>query len=142
MPLSVLVTNQQPVADFSVPQPLLALFEAYAGQGHIPFKHQADSFRLIAEDKEVFLVAGTAGGKTLAIAVPFFDKLAANRIRKVLLMYPTIALMDDQRPVMDTLPEIGGLEIRQAQGGIVQNSTDGSVQQADHPGLTKSIGFS
>ncbi|WP_347245677.1 DEAD/DEAH box helicase, partial [Thermogutta sp.] len=62
--------------------------------------------------------AGTAAGKTLAIAVPLFEKLKTGRIRKVLLMYPTIALMEDQRQVMDRLAQITSLEIGQLQGGM------------------------
>jgi ATP-dependent helicase YprA (DUF1998 family) len=45
----------------------------HAGQNCVPFQHQAEAFRLVANDQEVFLVAGTAAGKTLAIAVPLFE---------------------------------------------------------------------
>ncbi|MBC7345709.1 MAG: DEAD/DEAH box helicase, partial [Clostridia bacterium] len=121
-PLSVLVTNQPPETDENVPEPVKDLFQAYTriadGQARIPFRHQAKVFRRVLEDQEVFLVAGTAAGKTLAIAVPLFYKLREGRIRKVLLMYPTIALMEDQRRVMDTLAEITGLRIGQLQGGM------------------------
>jgi superfamily II DNA/RNA helicase len=118
MSLTIQVTNQPPDTDANVEQPLLKLFRAYAGQNCVPFQHQAEAFRLVANDQEVFLVAGTAAGKTLAIAVPLFDKLRTGQIRKVLLMYPTIALMEDQRRVMDALAEITGLEIGQLQGGM------------------------
>lgn len=118
MPLSVLVTNQPPVTNSDVPQPMLELFQAYSGQAYAPFEHQARTFRLVENDKEVFLVAGTAAGKTLAIAVPLFHKLRTGRIRKVLLMYPTLALMEDQRQVMDKLAEITSLEVAQIQGGM------------------------
>lgn len=122
MSLSVLVVNQPPDTDNNVPQPLLELFQEYTrtlnGQTYSPFQHQAEVFRRVMADQEVFLVAGTAAGKTLAIAVPLFEKLRTGRIRKVLLMYPTIALMEDQRRVMDTLAEITGLEIGQLRGGM------------------------
>lgn len=122
MPLSILVTNQSPDIDDDVSQPLRELFQAYTrardGQVYPLFRHQAEVFRLIEEDREVFLVAGTAAGKTLAISVPLFHKLKTGRIRKVLLMYPTIALMDDQRRVMETLAKITGLEVGQLQGGM------------------------
>ncbi|MBM4432037.1 MAG: DEAD/DEAH box helicase, partial [Chloroflexi bacterium] len=122
MPLSVLVTNQPPKTNNNVPEALLKLFHDYTRtqdeQVYPLFQHQAEVFRALEKDKEVFLVAGTAAGKTLAIAVPLFHKLKAGRIRKVLLMYPTIALMEDQRHVMDTLADITGLEIGQLQGGV------------------------
>lgn len=123
MPLSVLVTNEPPETDNNVDQSLLQLFKEYArrtesGQVYPLFRHQAEVFRLIANDSEVLLVAGTAAGKTLAIAVPLFHKLKEGRIRKVVFMYPTIALMEDQRRVMDVLADITGLEVSQIQGGI------------------------
>jgi len=118
MPLTIKVTNQPPDTDANVEEALLELFRAYTGQNCVPFQHQAEAFRLVTNDQEVFLVAGTAAGKTLAVAVPLFDKLRTGRIRKVLLMYPTIALMEDQRRVMDALAKITGLEIGQLQGGM------------------------
>ena len=122
MSLSVLVTNQAPDTDNDVPQPLLELFQEYTrtsdGRVYSPFRHQAEVFRLVMMDQEAFLIAGTAAGKTLAVAVPLFEKLRTGHIHKVLLMYPTIALMEDQRRVMDALAEITGLEIGQLQGGM------------------------
>lgn len=123
MPISMVVTNKQPEISKDVPRPLLDLFQDYTfgrdGQRHYPFKHQAEAFRLVGlENKEVFLVAGTASGKTLAIAIPLFWKLKQGLIKKVLLMYPTVALLEDQRKVMDTLAEITGLEVGQLQGGM------------------------
>jgi len=122
MSLSILVTNQPPDADDNVPRPLEELFQDYTqatdGRVYSLFRHQAEVFRLLAADQEVFLVAGTAAGKTLAIAVPLFQKLREGRIHRILLMYPTIALMDDQRRVMDKLAEITGLEVGQLRGGL------------------------
>lgn len=123
MPISMVVTNKQPEISEDVPRPLLDLFQDYTfgrdGQRHYPFKHQAEAFRLVGlENKEAFLVAGTASGKTLAIAIPLFWKLKQGLIKKVLLMYPTVALLEDQRKVMDTLAEITGLEVGQLQGGM------------------------
>ncbi len=118
----VLVTNRPPVTDADVDPLLLKLFRDYAiatsGQIYLPFRHQAQTFRLVAEGKEAFLVAATAAGKTLAIAIPLFHKLQVGLIRRVLLMYPTIALMEDQRHVMDDLAKITGLEVAQIQGGM------------------------
>lgn len=120
--MSVLVTNQPPETDENVPEPVKNLFQAYTrvkyGETYFPFRHQAEVFRRVLEDQEIFLVAGTAAGKTLAIAVPLFHKLREGRIHKVLLMYPTIALMEDQRRVMDTLAELMGLQIGQLRGGM------------------------
>lgn len=122
MTLSILVTNQPPETDADVPGPVQDLFQAYTRAtdkaAYLPFRHQAEAFRLVMEDKELFLVAGTAAGKTLAIAVPLLAKLREGRIRKVLFLYPTIALMEDQRRVMDTLAGLTGLQVSQLQGGM------------------------
>ena len=93
------------------------------GQRLYPFRHQEEVFKLVGqENREVFLVAGTASGKTLAIAIPLFWKLKAGLVRKVLFMYPTVALLEDQRRVMDALAEITGLEVGQLQGGMSRTS--------------------
>ncbi|MBL7183011.1 MAG: DEAD/DEAH box helicase [Anaerolineae bacterium] len=123
MPLTIMVTNRQPNSSREVPQPLLDLFQEFTlrryEQRFLPFKHQAQIFRLVgAEEGEAFLVAGTAAGKTLAIGVPLFWKLQQGLSQRVLLMYPTVALLEDQRKVMDTLAEITGLEVGQLQGGM------------------------
>lgn len=120
--MEIIVTNQPPESDANVPPPLMELFQKYTlkkyGEEFPPFTHQAEVFRQVDAGKEVFLVAGTAAGKTLAVAVPLFKKLQNGCIRKVLLMYPTIALMNDQRQVMDGLGEITGVTIGQLQGGM------------------------
>ncbi len=79
MPLSAMVINQKPEICEDVSQPLLTLFQDYTfqrdGQRLYPFRHQAETFKLVGqEQKDVFLVAGTASGKTLAIAIPLFWK--------------------------------------------------------------------
>ncbi len=123
MPISILVRNIPPETDRAVGKTVLSLFEDYTsrtqgGSPYPPFRHQAEAFRLIAKNKEVFLVAGTAAGKTLAVAVPLIRKIVDGRIRKILFMYPTVALMDDQRKVMDSLADISGLEVGRLQGGM------------------------
>jgi len=76
-------------------------------------------FRVVEQGEEVFLVAGTAAGKTLAIALPLFHKLfQAQGIRRVLFMYPTVALLEDQRRVMRELALAMDLEPREAIGQL------------------------
>jgi superfamily II DNA/RNA helicase len=123
MTSKILVTNDEPQTTTQAPSALLDLFQEYTrqvyGQPYAPFLHQAEVFRLVGEeDKAVMLVAGTAAGKTLAIGVPLFHKLATGRIKRLLLMYPTIALMEDQSKVMRQLAIITGLEVAQIQGGM------------------------
>lgn len=123
MSISMVVTNRPPEISEDVPKALLDLFQDFTfrrdKQRLYPFKHQAEVFKLVSQEQnDVFLVAGTASGKTLAIAIPLFWKLKQGIIRKVLLMYPTVALLEDQRRVMDTLSEITDLEVGQLHGGM------------------------
>jgi len=130
MAISFRVTNQLPQKSTDVLQPLLDLFQAFAGKDAIPFQHQSETFRIVMEEKKnVFLVAGTAAGKTLAIAVPLFRKLQTGHIRKILFMYPTIALLEDQQRVMDRLAEITGLKVGQIQGGMSRSRLIASLNK-------------
>jgi DEAD/DEAH box helicase domain-containing protein len=127
--ISVLVQNPPPQTEQGVAPPLMNLFQQYHSEVSaikhpvFPFEHQAQVFRLVGEEnQEAYLVAGTASGKTLAIAVPMFYKLRTKQIRRVLLMYPTIALMEDQRRVMDTLAKITNVETGMIQGGMTRSA--------------------
>ncbi len=96
--MELVVTNEPPEGQRceSSPGRLLEIFRAGAGnQSAEPFLHQAQAFNQILSNDELFLVAGTASGKTLAVGAPLFYKLEQGEIRKVLLMYPTIALLED-----------------------------------------------
>lgn len=119
----ILVTNAGPKTTTQTHAPSLALFQSYCEEEsntrYEPFEHQAAVFDLVgAEDKSVMLVAGTAAGKTLALGAPLFHKLATDRICRILLMYPTIALMNDQRRVMDRLATLTDQEVGHIQGGM------------------------
>ncbi|MEW6171548.1 MAG: DEAD/DEAH box helicase [Bacillota bacterium] len=135
MSISFTVTNQPPerVELDGTALPLVELFQSYTqakdGRHYPLFRHQAEVFNLLMQDKEIFLVAGTAAGKTLAVAVPLFHKLATGRIRKVLLMYPSVALMEDQRRVMDELARLTGLEVGQLQGGMSRTELMASLNK-------------
>lgn len=133
MTIDMLIRNTHPDTTSNISPDILQLFQDYhnhvrqeRGESlstYFPFKHQADAFHLVGEQsQEAYLVAGTASGKTLAIAVPLFYKLKTKQIRRILLMYPTIALLEDQRRVMDTLAEITGVEIGQIYGGMTRSA--------------------
>ncbi len=113
MSLKITVTNEPPIqADSTdnINPDLLAHFREYMEGASIwPFKHQADAFAAVLADQQLRLVAGTAAGKTLAVALPLFHKMFGGvmpRPRKILFMYPTRALLEDQRQVMVKLAEV------------------------------------
>ncbi len=121
--LDLLVTSQPPeqAVEGDVDPSLLALFRSVIrSTGALPYTHQAETFTHVRSDHEVALVAGTAAGKTFAIALPILAKACTlDRVRKVVFMYPTRALLADQRRVLgavvaalgcpeDTIGEIRG----------------------------------
>jgi len=107
----VLVQGSQPAysSAIDIDPALLQLFRAYrSDEEAVPYKHQAEAFAHVLNNCEVALTAGTAAGKTLAIGVPLVQKLFIERsIRKVVLLYPTRALLDDQSRVMRELVRQG-----------------------------------
>jgi hypothetical protein len=119
MSFSIRVTNEPPQqldisGDDVTSWQLLSIFQAYAGVAAKPYSHQAEVWRQVAADQSTLIVAGTASGKTLAVAVPLFYKLFCvqdtQRIRRTLWMYPTIALLEDQRRVLTDLSRAIGLD--------------------------------
>lgn len=84
-----------------------------------PFSHQQQAFDIVAKQrKSLYMIAGTAAGKTLAIGLPLFHLLKCGNIRRVLFMYPTLALLDDQRRVMEKLARITKLQVAEIKGGM------------------------
>ncbi|MCP4421569.1 MAG: DEAD/DEAH box helicase family protein [Chloroflexi bacterium] len=84
-----------------------------------PFSHQQEAFDVVAkQQKSLYMIAGTASGKTLAVGLPLFHLLKAGEIRHVLFMYPTLALLDDQRRVMERLARITNLQVAEIKGGM------------------------
>lgn len=127
MAIEVLVTNTPPEMDDDVSKSELELFRKYMevknGPGDfIPFKHQAEAFKTISSGKEALLVAGTAAGKTLAVAIPVFTNILKNKTKKAMFLYPTIALMEDQQKVLLEIAKLTGLEdeIGYIQGGMTR----------------------
>jgi DEAD/DEAH box helicase domain-containing protein len=135
--IEVVASNDAPdhVDEANVKSTLLTAFRSVMPseirKSATPFTHQACVFNEVWEGKEVRLVAGTAAGKTLAIAVPLFEKLFGKepRIGKIILLYPTRALLADQRRVMDelltyyadTYADVGRDEIGLVQGGMTRS---------------------
>ncbi|MCK4777108.1 MAG: DEAD/DEAH box helicase, partial [Actinomycetia bacterium] len=60
------------------------------------FEHQADAIRCIREGKNVIIVAGTAGGKTLCYNIPVLEELEKAKKSRALYIFPTKALTQDQ----------------------------------------------
>lgn len=84
-----------------------------------PFTHQKEAFDVVVtQRKSLYMIAGTASGKTLAVGLPLFHLLKTGEIRRILLMYPTLALLDDQRRVMEKLARITDMQVAEIKGGM------------------------
>ncbi len=107
-----LLVKNPPVPRVGFPDDtIMAKFRAVVGVKNADLlPQQEEAFRHVLEGKAVRLVAGTASGKTLAVALPLFEKLERGEIQKVIFLYPTLALMEDQRRVMDLLAGVYGFE--------------------------------
>jgi len=60
------------------------------------YEHQAKVFAAARRGEHVVVTTGTASGKTLAFNLPVLDALAADPKHRVLYLYPTKALAQDQ----------------------------------------------
>src|SRR5581483_873421 len=112
MTINVHVTNKTPdyATSTGVDLAALELFRAYmADPTALPFRHQADTWQEVFTGGQVRLVAGTAAGKTLAISVPLVTQLFQQRtVGKVIFIYPTRALLEDQGRVLRKLVACAG----------------------------------
>lgn len=60
------------------------------------FTHQAETYNLVREKKDVVLVTHTASGKTLSYNLPVLQGLLEDESARALYIFPTKALADDQ----------------------------------------------
>ncbi len=58
--------------------------------------HQARSFDLVKEGKNVLVVSGTASGKSLCYNLPVLEEMLINKKARALYLFPTKALAQDQ----------------------------------------------
>src|SRR6185295_3326574 len=60
------------------------------------YSHQAKSFELAGDGRNVVVVTPTASGKTLCYNLPVLQRIARNPDARALYLYPTKALTYDQ----------------------------------------------
>src|SRR5205809_5494242 len=70
---------------------------ALAAQGITAlYEHQAEAWDAAARGEHLIVTTGTASGKTLAFNLPVLDAIARAPRTRVLYLYPTKALAQDQ----------------------------------------------
>ena len=85
----------RPARTVPLPPGLDARAAAAIGVGGL-FVHQRAAWEAAARGEHVLVATGTASGKTLAFNLPVLDDLARTPRHRVLYLYPTKALAQDQ----------------------------------------------
>jgi len=67
------------------------------------YRHQAEAWEAAARGENLIVTTGTASGKTLAFNLPVLDAIARDPKTRVLYLYPTKALAQDQARSLQTL---------------------------------------
>jgi DEAD/DEAH box helicase domain-containing protein len=75
------------------------------------FKHQCKLASLVRDGKNVIITTPTASGKTLAFSLPIMETFTKDEKATALFMYPTIALIADQRYKLAEYEEKTGIRI-------------------------------
>lgn len=72
------------------------------------YSHQAESYRLLQGGKNVIITTPTASGKTGAFFPAIFQRLLERPSGTALLIYPLVALGQDQREKLEEFAQRGG----------------------------------
>jgi DEAD/DEAH box helicase domain-containing protein len=67
------------------------------------YRHQAEAWEAAARGENLIVTTGTASGKTLAFNLPVLDAIARDPKTRVLYLYPTKALAQDQARSLQSL---------------------------------------
>lgn len=95
--------------------PLSEAVSAYLRKNHLRlYTHQADSYDAVMQNSNIILTTPTASGKTLAYALPIFEKLMQTKDTTALFIYPTKALTRDQLAVLTGMDKELGAKTRPA----------------------------
>ena len=100
-------------ARYAVPQQPLspACARMLAGMGiEKLYSHQAQALDAARAGRDILVTTGTASGKTLCCLLPIFEHLERNPKARVIALYPTKALSQDQLRVFQRAREHAGLE--------------------------------
>lgn len=98
------------------------------GQQYPPYKHQAESWKFLRENKSIVVTSGTGSGKTECFMYPVINDLyeqgALNSIQ-ALFLYPLNALMEDQKKRLSDMCSATGLRFAVYNGDTPEYNADG-----------------
>lgn len=98
------------------------------GGKYPPYKHQAESWKTLAEGKSIVVTSGTGSGKTECFMYPVLSDLyeqgRTNAIEAIFL-YPLNALMEDQKKRLSEYCQATGLHFAVYNGDTPEYRADG-----------------
>ena len=98
------------------------------GHEHMPYKHQAESWKALREGKSIVVTSGTSSGKTECFMYPvisdLFEQGNTNAIEAIFL-YPLNALMEDQKRRLNRFCSATGLHFAVYNGDTPETRQNG-----------------
>ena len=98
------------------------------GQQYRPYKHQAESWKALADGNSIVVTSGTGSGKTECFMYPvmsdLFEQGPTNAIEAIFL-YPLNALMEDQKKRLSNYCNATGLHFAVYNGDTPEYREDG-----------------
>jgi DEAD/DEAH box helicase domain-containing protein len=77
-----------------------------------PYTHQAESWRLLSEGKNIVVITPTASGKTLCYNVPVVQAILEQPTARAMYLFPTKALSQDQLAEIQALLDHAAPEVK------------------------------
>jgi DEAD/DEAH box helicase domain-containing protein len=98
---------------------------------HGLYRHQAEAIEAVRAGEDVVVVTPTASGKTLCYLLPVLQGLAEDPTARVLFLFPTKALGQDQVAELGELSRASGLQINASTyDGDTPNPIRSSIRSA------------
>ena len=107
-----------------------------------PFKHQAESWNTLKDNKSIVVTSGTGSGKTECFMYPVLSDLYEqknNKAIKAIFLYPLNALMEDQKKRLSEYCETLGLKYAVYNGDTPDRrdeETEGADEETEGAELT------
>jgi DEAD/DEAH box helicase domain-containing protein len=76
------------------------------------YKHQKKAFEYFLDNKNVCLTTSTASGKSLCFYLASIELLARNKNTKIIAVYPTLALGNEQEKRLKEVIKISGIDVK------------------------------